>query len=74
MNKHGKLVNALIKLRFVEESQRSIKEIGKQIEYYKERNLDLVSKWAEGMPEYVQAEIENTDIKIKALKWTVYDD
>jgi hypothetical protein len=74
MSKHGKLVNALIKLRFVEESQRSIKEIRKQIEYYKKRKLVLVSKWPEGMPEYVQTEIKNTDIKIKALKWTIYDD
>jgi hypothetical protein len=26
------------------------------------------------MPEHVQKEINDTAIKIKALKWTIYDD
>jgi hypothetical protein len=74
MSKHGKLVNALRKLHFIEDSQRSIKEIRQQIEYFEKRNLEIVSKWPEGMPQYVQTEIKNTHIKIKALKWTIYDD
>jgi hypothetical protein len=74
MGKHDKLMNVLLKLHFLEDKQRSIKEIQKQIEYYEKRNLEIVSKWPEGMPEFAQTEIKNTDIKIKALKWTVYDD
>jgi hypothetical protein len=50
MSKHGKLVNILMKLHFIEDSQRSIKEIRKQIERYEKRNLELVSEWPNGMP------------------------
>jgi hypothetical protein len=74
MSKHGKLVNALRKLHFIEESQRSIKEIRQQIERYEKRNLDLVSKWPNGIPEWVQKEILDIDTKISELKWTIYDD
>ena len=74
MSKQGKLVNVLMKLHLIEDSQRSVKVIRQQIERCEKRNLDLVSKWPEGMPEYVHIEIKNTDIKIKALKWTIYDD
>jgi hypothetical protein len=74
MSKHGKLVNVLMKLHFIEDSQRSIKEIRQEIERYEKSNLDLVSKWPEGMPEWARNEIYNTDIKIEALKWTIYDD
>ena len=74
MSKHGKLVNTLLKLRFLEESQRSVKAIRERIEHYEKRKLDLVSKWPEGMPEYVQKEINALDNKISELKWTIYDD
>jgi hypothetical protein len=74
MSKHGKLVNVLMKLRLIEDSQRSIKQIRKQIEHYKKRNLDLVSKWPNGIPEWVQKEINALDNKISELKWTIYDD
>ena len=74
MSKHGKLVNVLLKLHLVEDSQRSVKAIRERIEHYEKRNLDLVSKWPEGMPEYVQKEINALDNKISELKWTIYDD
>jgi hypothetical protein len=74
MSKHGKLVNVLMKLHLVEDSQRSIKEIRQQIERYEKSTLDLVSEWPNGMPEWAQNERYNIDIKIKALKWTIYDD
>jgi hypothetical protein len=73
MSKHGKLVNVLMKLHFIEDSQRSIKEIRKQIERYEKTKLDLVSKWPDGMPEWVQKEIYDIDSKISELKWTIYD-
>jgi hypothetical protein len=34
-----------MKLHFIEDSQRSIKEIRQQIERYEKRNLELLSKW-----------------------------
>jgi hypothetical protein len=74
MSKHGKLVNVLMKLHFIEDSQRSIKEIRQQIERYEKRNLDLVSKWPNGMPEWARNEKYNIDTKISELKWTIYDD
>ena len=74
MSKHGKLVNVLMKLHFIEDSQRSIKEIRQQIERYEKRNLDLVSKWPNGMPEWARNEKYNIDTKIRELKWTIYDD
>jgi hypothetical protein len=74
MSKHGKLVNVLLKLHFIEDSQRSIKEIRQQIERYEKSNLDLVSKWPNGMPEWVWEEINALDNKISELKWTIYDD
>ncbi|MDQ6862849.1 MAG: hypothetical protein M3044_03400 [Thermoproteota archaeon] len=74
MSKHGKLVNVLMKLHFIEDSQRSIKEIRQQIERYEMRNLELVSKWPNGMPEWARNEKYNIDTKISELKWTIYDD
>jgi hypothetical protein len=74
MSKHGKLVNMLMKLHFIEDSQRSIKEIRRQIERYEKSNLDLVSKWPNGMPDWAQNEKYNIDTKIRELKWTIYDD
>ena len=74
MSKHGKLVNVLMKLHFIEDSQRTIKEIRKQIERYEKRNLELASKWPNGIPEWVQKEIYDQDNKISELKWTIYDD
>jgi hypothetical protein len=74
MSKHGNLVNILLKLHFIEDSQRSIKEIRQQIERYEKSNLDLVSKWPNGMPEWVWEEINALDNKISELKWTIYDD
>ena len=74
MGKHGKLVNVLMKLHFIEDSQRSFKEIRQQIERYEKRNLDLLSKWPNEIPEWVQKEIYDIDTKIRELKWTIYDD
>ncbi|MGC2669127.1 MAG: hypothetical protein WA220_08090 [Candidatus Nitrosopolaris sp.] len=73
MSKHGKLVNILMKLHFIEDSQRSIKEIRQQIERYENSNLELVSKWSNGMPDWAQNEKYNIDTKISELKWTLYD-
>ena len=74
MSKHGKLVNVLMKLHFIEDSQRSIKEIRQQIERYEKMKLDLVSKWPNGIPEWARNEKYNIDTKISELKWTIYDD
>jgi hypothetical protein len=75
MSKHGKLVNVLMKLHFIEDSQRSIKEIRQQIERYEKSNLDLVSKWPNGMSEWARKEnYYNIETKIRELKWTIYDD
>jgi hypothetical protein len=74
MSKHGKLVNVLMKLHFIEDSQRSVKEIKQQIERYEKRNLDLVSKSPNGIPEWARNEKYNIDTKIRELKWTIYDD
>ena len=73
MSKHGKLVNILMKLHFIEDRQRSIREIRQQIERYEKRNLDLVSEWPNGMPEWARKEKYNIDIKIRELRWTIYD-
>jgi hypothetical protein len=64
----------LMKLHFIEDSQRSIKETRQQIERYEKRNLDLLSKWPNEIPEWVQKEIYDIDTKIRELKWTIYDD
>jgi hypothetical protein len=74
VSKHGKLVNVLMKLHFIEDSQRSVKEIRRRIEHYEMRNLELVSKWPNGMPEWAQNKKYNIDTKIRELKWTIYDD
>ncbi|MDQ6865243.1 MAG: hypothetical protein M3044_15635 [Thermoproteota archaeon] len=63
----------LLKLHFLEDNQRSVKVIGQQIERYEKSNLDLVSKWPNGIPEWVQKEINALDNKISELKWTIYD-
>jgi hypothetical protein len=63
-----------MKLHLIEDSQRSIKEIRRRIEHYEKRNIDLISKWPSGMPEWVQKEIMNVNTKIRELKWTIYDD
>jgi hypothetical protein len=63
-----------MKLHFIEDSQRSIKQVRERIEYYKKRNLDLVSKWPNGMPEWAQSEKYSVNTKIRELKWTIYDD
>ncbi|MFZ0894228.1 MAG: hypothetical protein WAZ77_06970 [Candidatus Nitrosopolaris sp.] len=74
MSTHGKLVNVLMKLYLIEDSQRSIKEIRGRIEHYEKRNLELVSKWSTGMPEWARNEKYNIDTKISELRWTIYDD
>jgi hypothetical protein len=74
MSKHGKLVNVLRKLHFIEDSQRSIKEIRRQIERYEKSDLDFVSKWPNGMPDWALNEKYTIDTKIRELKWTIYDD
>jgi hypothetical protein len=74
MGKHGKLVNVLMKLHFIEDSQRSINEIRERIEHYEKRDLELVSKWPNGMPEWALNEKYNIETKISELKWTVYED
>ena len=74
MSKHGKLVNILLKLHFIEDSQRNVQEIRQQIDRYEKTKLDRVSKWANSMPEWVRKEINALDNKISELKWTIYDD
>jgi hypothetical protein len=74
MSKHGKLVNVLMKLHFIEDSQKSVKEIRRRIEHYEKRNLELVSEWPNGIPEWALNEKYTTDTKISELKWTIYDD
>jgi hypothetical protein len=74
MSNHGKLVNVLMKLHFIEDSQRSVKAIRERIEHYEKRNLELVSEWPNEMPEWVKNEKYNIDTKISELKWTIYDD
>jgi hypothetical protein len=74
MSKHGKLVNVLLKLHLLEDKQRSVKEIRQQIEHYEKRNLDLISKWPNGMPEWAKNEKCTIDTKISELKWSIYDD
>jgi len=74
MSKHERLETVLRKLYFIEDAQRSVKEIRKQIERYEMRNLELVSKWPNGMPEWARNEKHNIDNKISELKWTIYDD
>ena len=74
MGKQGKLVNVLMKLHFIEDSQRNVQEIRRQIEHYEKRNLELVSKWPNGMPEWARTEKYTIDTKISELKWTIYDD
>jgi hypothetical protein len=73
MSKHGKLVNLLMKLHFIEDAQRSVKEIRQQIECYEKSSLELVSKWPNDMPEWVRNEKYNIGTKIRELKWTIYD-
>jgi len=63
-----------MKLHFIEDSQRSVKAIRERIEHHEKRNLELVSKWPNGIPEWVQKEIYYIDTKIRELKWTIYDD
>ena len=63
-----------MKLHFIEDSQRSIKEIRQQIEHYEKRNLELVSKWPNGMPEWARNEKYNIDTRISELKWTIDHD
>jgi hypothetical protein len=63
-----------MKLHFIEDSQRNVQEIRRQIEHYEKRNLELVSEWPNGMPKWARNERYKIDIKIKALKWTIYDD
>ena len=70
MSKHGKLVNLLSKLHFIEDAQRSVKEIRKQTERYEKRERDLVSKWPNGVPEWARNEKYSIDAKIYELKWT----
>ena len=41
----------LMKLHFIEESQKSVKEIRRRIQHYEKRNLELISKWPNGIPE-----------------------
>jgi hypothetical protein len=74
MSKHGKLVNLLMKLHFIQDSQRNVQEIRLQIEHYEKRNLELVSKWPNGMPEWARNEKYDIDTKISEVKWTIYDD
>jgi hypothetical protein len=63
-----------MKLHFIEDGQRTVKAIRERIKQYEKRNLDLVSRWPDGIPEGVQKEIYDIDTKIRELKWTIYDD
>ena len=67
-------MNVLLKLHFIEDSQRIIKQIRERVDHYEKRDLELVSKWPNGMPEWVKNEKYNIDTKISELKWTIYDD
>ncbi|MGB6671262.1 MAG: hypothetical protein WBE34_02400 [Candidatus Nitrosopolaris sp.] len=44
MSKHERMETVLRKLYFIKDAQISVKEIRKQIERYKKRNLQLVSE------------------------------
>ncbi len=62
-----------MKLHFIEDSQRGVKEIRRRIEHYEKRNVDLVSKWQNGMPEWVHNEIvqhrnQNQRIKVDNIR------
>jgi hypothetical protein len=75
MSNHSKFVNALMKSHLVEEKQRSIKEIRRKIEDYEKENLELISQYWPSSPEYKQKQqINDNDLRIKALKWTIYDE
>jgi hypothetical protein len=63
-----------MKLHFIEDSQRSVQEIRRRIEHHEMRNLEVVSEWPNGMPEWAQDEKCTIDTKIIELKWTIYDD
>jgi hypothetical protein len=54
-----------MKLHFVEDSQRSIKEIRQQIERYEKSNLDLASKWPNGK---IQHRHQNQRIKVDYIR------
>jgi hypothetical protein len=54
MSKHSKLDNVLMKLHFIEDGQRTVKAIRERIKQYEKMNLDLVSRWPDGIPEGVQ--------------------
>ena len=74
MSKNDILLNVLHKIYLLEYKTRSFKEIQKRIEYHEKRNLELVSKWPNGIPDWVQKEIYGLETKIRELKWTIYDD
>jgi hypothetical protein len=63
-----------MKLHFIEDSQRTVKAIRERIKQYEKSNLDLGSKWPNGMPDSARNEKYNIDTKIRELKWTIYDD
>ena len=50
-----------MKLHFIEDSQRNVQEIRRHIERYEMRNLELVSKWPNGMPEWAKNEKYNIE-------------
>lgn len=74
MSKDGKFETVLRKLYFIEDAQRSVKEIRRRVEHYEKRNLELVSKWPNGRPEWVEKEIYDIHTKIRELNWSIYDD
>jgi hypothetical protein len=74
MSKYSKLVNVFMKMHLIEDSQRTVKAIRERIKQYEKRNLDLVSRSPDGIPEVVQKEIYDIDTKIRELRWTIYDD
>jgi hypothetical protein len=77
MSKHGKFMTVLLKLHFIEEGQRSIKEINEQIKYCEKRNSEILEQQSNlnlngKMPDYVETEINIINAKIKMLKWAIY--
>jgi hypothetical protein len=77
MSKHGKLVNILLKLHFIEDSQRSISEIKQQIKDYEKKNSELIDQQSNlnlngKIPDYIETEINIINAKIKMLNWAIY--
>jgi hypothetical protein len=64
MSKHDKLVNVLMKLHFIEDSQRTVKAIRERIKQYEKRNLDrITSEHHLKFPGLEYYRVRHTDLK-----------